>query len=676
MRTCFLFQRAYILKVDAAVETCVTQAFPTIRFKGSLRPSQRDVVAIARRKLAEGQRRLHIVAPPGSGKTVLGLYLWAECLRAPAVVLSPNSAIQAQWAARIDLFQRDDVPDAAISTDPQQPGLLTSLTYQSVTLPLRGGDDLDARALALWQERLVEKEQAKDLNEAHAWIEDLRRRNPDYHEERLGSYRKVIRDAIAVGGRALDTLHASALATLDRLRERGIGLIILDECHHLMTHWGRVLADVHRYFDGPAILGLTATPPDRAGKLPDDLRRYDEFFGPIDYEVPVPAVVKDGFLSPYQDLVYLVRPTAEELTFVASADQQLQRIVEDLCREPSVEPDSTESLPRWLTRVLAERRLPTGPVKDWESFEKRDPAFAQAARLFLKMRGLPLPAGTPPAEPIVSATPGGKDMAILVPVLDRYIRHRLRASADPADHALAERAIQRLRYLGVQITETGTQVCASPVGRVLMHSRGKVAALLPILKAERRALGDRIRAVIVADFEKTSAVSPEVQHLLDEEAGGAVAAFRVLLTDPETDALDPVLVTGSSVLVDDDLAAKFAEAATAWLAGKNLDVRFTFAEERGFRVLSGQGSDWGPRIYVAMITELFQRGLCKCLVGTRGLLGEGWDASRVNVLIDLTSVTTSMSVNQLRGRSLRLDADFPDKVADNWDVICLAPEFL
>jgi len=265
---------------------------------------------------------------------------------------------------------------------------------------------------------------------------------------------------------------------------------------------------------------------------------------------------------------------------------------------------------------------------------------------------------------------------VLVPVLDRYIRHRLRASDVAADHALAERAIQRLRYLGVQITETGSQVCASPVGRVLMHSRGKVAALLPILKAERRALGDKIRAVIVADFEKTSAVSAEVQHLLDEEAGGAVAAFRMLLTDSETDALDPVLVTGSSVLVDDDLAPKFAEAALAWLAARNLDVRLTFAEERGFKVLSGQGGDWGPRIYVAMITDLFQSGLCKCLVGTRGLLGEGWDASRVNVLVDLTSVTTSTSVNQLRGRSLRLDTELPDKVADNWDVICIAPEFL
>jgi hypothetical protein len=76
-----------------------------------------------------------------------------------------------------------------------------------------------------------------------------------------------------------------------------------------------------------------------------------------------------------------------------------------------------------------------------------------------------------------------------------------------------------------------------------------------------------------------------------------------------------------------------------------------------------------------MVTDLFQQGVTRCLVGTRGLLGEGWDATKVNVLIDLTTVTTSMTVNQLRGRSIRLDKEDPQKLANNWDVVCLAPEF-
>ena len=91
--------------------------------------------------------------------------------------------------------------------------------------------------------------------------------------------------------------------------------------------------------------------------------------------------------------------------------------------------------------------------------------------------------------------------------------------------------------------------------------------------------------------------------------------------------------------------------------------------------IQGSGKDWVPRNYIEMITELFQRGVTNCIVGTRGLLGEGWDASKINVLVDLTSVSTDMSINQLRGRSFRLDSDWPEKVANNWDIICIAEEF-
>ncbi|MCL5109699.1 MAG: hypothetical protein M1401_12680 [Chloroflexi bacterium] len=56
------------------------------------------------------------------------------------------------------------------------------------------------------------------------------------------------------------------------------------------------------------------------------------------------------------------------------------------------------------------------------------------------------------------------------------------------------------------------------------------------------------------------------------------------------------------------------------------------------------------------------------------MLGEGWDAKSVNVLIDLTAAGTSTTVHQMRGRSIRLDPSLPHKVADNWDVVCLAPE--
>ena len=748
---------------DNSTENLFTAGrFPAIRFRGRLRPSQQEVIEIARQQLAEGNRRLHIVAPPGSGKTVLGLYLWAECIARPAAVFSPNSAIQGQWAERVDLFETPSPRDELVSTDPEMPGLLTSLTYQSITMPNRGSGSLDAVATSLWIDHLLEQQHAETPAAARQWIDDLQERNPAYYARRLSSWRSRLRDEQGREGNALDMLHHRARQTIDRLKAAGVGLIILDECHHLLGHWGRVLAEAHDLLDGPVIVGLTATPPDRRGHHNDDVTRYDEFFGPVDFEVPVPAVVKDGFLAPYQDLAWFVRPEADELAWIAGTDRQLHAVVESLCAaadtlqpeadhaeqagtetdsatsgaadragdkdqaaaaavgdvaqepdsrnwEPAAEADEPDSaddvalpddvacdtgaeqeeagqtgndsaservlpLPEWVADALASRRAGGRVQKNWAAFERRDAAFALAARLFLLRRERDLPDDVP--EPVLDLPlEDVPELEYLVPVLDRYIRHGLRLSRSQADHRLAERAIGQLRVLGWQVTETGCQPCASPVGRVMACSRAKAGALVPILEAEIAALGDSLRAIVVTDFEKTSAVSSEVSHLLDDESGGAMAAFRVLISHDSTDTLDPVLLTGSSVLVDDDLAERFCHEAEAWLAREGVDCSLSLDAAEGFHAVNGQGPDWCPRVYVAMVTELFQQGVTRCLVGTRGLLGEGWDANRINVLVDLTAVTASMSVNQLRGRSIRLDPSQPNKVANNWDVVCIAPEF-
>ena len=671
-----------------------TRTFPNLKFRGQLRPSQQDVAEIARKKLEAGHKRLHIVAPPGSGKTVLGLYLWAVCVRTPALVLSPNSAIQAQWAARTDLFRPDsnadfeaefqatgDIPFSSIS--PEAPGLLTSLTYQSVTLPARGSLDTDLAATALWVERLMDQGHADTPEAANEWINDLKQRNSTYFNTRLAGWRKQVREQQAFDGRALDALHSSSMETLLRLKDAGVGLIILDECHHLMGHWGRILAAANEVLDHPVIVGLTATPPDREGQKPDDVRRYDEYFGPIDYEVPVPAVVRDGFLAPYQDLVWFTKPTADELAFVSTVDANFRQLLDALCLPRAhSNVDATPPLSEWLFRTLDQLELPASKSTTWKEFERRDPDFAEAARVFLHASGAELPRHVPPVGGIFerlrlrrSQTVADLPPDVLRTVLDRYIRHGLRRSSHPDDMLLCDQAIDKLRLLGVQITETGSQACASPVTRVLGYTHNKVKSLIPILECELENLDDNLRAVVITDYEKASAVSSDVSHILNEEAGGAVAAFRELIAHPVTNTLDPVLLTGSTILVDHDLAELFQSAAEFWLQQNNFDVQLELQDERTFHVVRGTGSDWCPRVYIQMVTQLFQDGITRCLVGTRGLLGEGWDANRINVLVDLTTVATSMTVNQLRGRSIRLDPLQPEKLANNWDVVCIAPDF-
>jgi superfamily II DNA or RNA helicase len=654
----------------------MSDGFGKIGFSGTLRPSQVASSSIIRKELESGSRELLIVAPPGSGKTVLGLYVWSDLVRLPTLVLSPNSAIQAQWVERAkELFHLDD-RESEIGTDPENPGILTSLTYQSVTLPKRGGGELDESAMELWISSLMTPDlndgsvEADDRESALAWIADLREKNFEYYSDRMGHYRKKVRDSLSEHGNALGILHESAKANLKRLSEAGVGLVILDECHHLMDHWGRVLIEAMEFLGNPVVLGLTATPPEGASNSSAD--QYFDLFGEVDYEVPVPALVRDGNLSPYQDLAYFVRPSPGELRYIANVDEDFKSLLGELRKGAENVKGRTPRLEVWIARVLDGLILPAGRAKDWNSFQRRDPRLADAARAYLASGGLNLPEGVP--QPSAELVAGGNSMNVLITILDRYIRNGLMRSESEEDHALAEDAKSKLRMLGVQITEGGPRLCASPVGRVMAYASAKYDALRDILRVEMEALGPDIRAVIVTDFEKTSATAL-VEGVLDEDAGGAVAAYRAVLGCESTDRLDPVLMTGTTVLVDDDLLERIFPRFEQWVSKRNLNIKFDYIERGGYFEIRGKGKDWMPRHYTMMITEMFQDGVTKCLVGTRGLLGEGWDASRINVLVDLTTVTTSMSINQLRGRSFRLDKHWPEKVSNNWDIVCLADEF-
>ena len=55
--------------------------FSEIRFSGTLRPSQTAASQVIGEQLSENQKQLYIVAPPGSGKTILGLHVWADILK-------------------------------------------------------------------------------------------------------------------------------------------------------------------------------------------------------------------------------------------------------------------------------------------------------------------------------------------------------------------------------------------------------------------------------------------------------------------------------------------------------------------------------------------------------------------------------------------------------------------
>jgi hypothetical protein len=275
-----------------------------------------------------------------------------------------------------------------------------------------------------------------------------------------------------------------------------------------------------------------------------------------------------------------------------------------------------------------------------------------------------------------------EDWAVL---LERYGLDILKVSPEPDDHKELAQLKNILLPFGFTLTEKGICQSRSAGDLVLTFSESKDRAVAHIMAVESRAMGDRLRAMVVTDFEKMSSGinKPRGSNLssaafpLDRDAGSALRLFRYLVDKSDLAPLHPVLVTGNTLMVATSHGSELLNWFNAYLSGHNLRAtcRFRAEASASVREVSGEGHDWSSRTYVAMITAAFEQGVTRCLVGTRGIFGEGWDSLSLNTLIDLTSVTTSTAVQQLRGRSIRKDPSWPRKVAHNWDVICVAPNY-
>jgi superfamily II DNA or RNA helicase len=637
------------------------------------------------RSIGQGRKRAYVVAPPGSGKTVIGL----EAIRRRGrrgLVLCPNTAVQAQWLAQWHEFTPETVVAGA---DPDGPADLLVLTYQAIC-NLRSGDrtgddgeasaaaGLDEQAMALWRNALVRDGQAEA--EAADTIAELRSAGSAHYQADLTYYRRQARLLLAKGGereQILALLHPDSRALLGRLRDSGPWTLVLDECHHLLALWGYLVkALLAELGSDTLVVGLTATPPSDLD--PDEQTLYADLFGDPDFEVPTPAVVREGDLAPYQELVYLTRPLPHELAYIDSQHVRFQELVTRLFDADFASTTFVE----WVQRRLVKRETRTGAEVPWSRFERDRPALALAGLRFLHEYKLELPDGVQLRERHRQPL----DADDWVELLDDFCLHALRTSTDPRDSTAWTEIAGALVSLGYVLTRRGIRAYVSPVDRVLSLSNSKALATAEILGEEARSLGLGLRALVLCDYERASADPvAELRGVLDPQAGSAALLLQRLADDATVRDLDPILVTGRTVSCSRASSAPLVD----WLREQASDLPVAVEEARPNRDadpgqaggldylvrVEGAGLGWHPRRYVPLITRYFEEGRSRCLVGTRALLGEGWDAKRINVLIDLTVATTGTSVHQIRGRSLRLDPAQPRKVADNWDVVCLASEY-
>jgi len=254
-----------------------------------------------------------------------------------------------------------------------------------------------------------------------------------------------------------------------------------------------------------------------------------------------------------------------------------------------------------------------------------------------------------------------------VALIGDYTQRCLLASEDPRDERALGAIRRALPAVGYRLTRAGVRAGESPVDRVLARSESKARAAIEILAAESAELGSRLRALVLCDFEDAGGMVPaDLAGVLQAGSGGARLVLQTLLADPQAAALDPVLITGRHVACGPETAERLLKWLSAAEPGLGLSVT-AWGDQAEITGPPG----WETRRYVPLVTRFHAEGGSRCLIGTRALLGEGWDAPAVNVVIDLTAATTPTSVVQARGRALRLDAAWPGKVADNWGVVCV-----
>jgi len=223
---------------------------------------------------------LHLVAPPGSGKTVLGLEVMLR-LDGPTLIVAPTLAIREQWMERFTELFLGDEPPSWMSTNLKEPAFVTVTTYQSL------------HSLFSGQEEIIDNGEEQTDDET-------------VEESMTGSGDELIQ----------------------KLDQIGFSTLILDEAHHLRTSWWRTMMDVKKRLGEPVVVSLTATPPFDVGA--SEWQRYVALCGPIDLEISVPELVKASELCPHQDFIHFSIPEADEMMRILAFRDEVDRFIEQL----------------------------------------------------------------------------------------------------------------------------------------------------------------------------------------------------------------------------------------------------------------------------------------------------------------------------------------------------------
>jgi type III restriction/modification enzyme restriction subunit len=154
------------------------------------RPSQRHLLELAS---GVADRRWHLCAPPGAGKTLIGLELARRVAR-PTLVLAPTTAIRDQWREAVAKFGAD--PRTFTADDVSAPVPLRAVTYQLLGNPGDAAAELEAAARRLW---LAEVARESGPEGAEHRVAATESRDPARARRELRRHVRVLRRSLATG---------------------------------------------------------------------------------------------------------------------------------------------------------------------------------------------------------------------------------------------------------------------------------------------------------------------------------------------------------------------------------------------------------------------------------------------------------------------------------------------
>jgi superfamily II DNA or RNA helicase len=559
--------------------------------------------------------RMHLVAAPGSGKTVLGLEVIRR-MNKPTLVLAPTVTIRDQWVDRlVDLFLPEgSVKPGWVSTELRNPALLTVATYQALHAVCSG-----------------ESEQGEQID-----------------GEENGEARSHHGDSPSDGA----GVNQGHISLPNVFTEAAFGALVLDEAHHLRAEWWKTLTSVTP-LNKPTIVALTATPP--YDVTPFEWARYEELCGPVDAEVSVPELVLQGDLCPHQDYVYFSTPSEKEQKVISDFRAAVDSFAGRLQVNQSFQ-DAIMSHP-WITASGAHTE---------EILE--DPEDLSSMVVFLHATGQEIPQGTLKTLGLSRKRIPALSLEWLEVLLSRCLY------SDVANFQSSEQVLKLIRreLLEIGAIERRKVTLRAPSDhlKLLTTSITKLKSVADIVRLESGSQGAELRCVVLTDFIRKAEMPRAVGEVAVCEDIGIVPIFESLRRTAVPSIRLGVL-SGSLVIVPGSAEPLVRQAATGLgITPRDLaispcvhDPRYSTVEIRGEYY----------RGAVRLITSVFEQGGITVLVGTKSLLGEGWDAPCINTLVLASFVGSFVLSNQMRGRAIRVDPTQPHKTANIWHVVCVEP---